>query len=103
MASIEKKVVPLQLFEAIFLFVLFAFLFLRAFRGKSYCLPIYMFAYGIWRFLIEYARDDYRGTTFISFLTPSQLTALLMIAGALLIFVFQRKAAVNAIATEGEK
>ena len=35
--------------------------------------------YGVWRFFIEYARGDYRGETFVSFLTPSQLIAVLLI------------------------
>ncbi len=92
MQSIEKKVVPIQLFEAIILAALFAFFFYRTFKGKTYNLPLYMSIYGAWRFVIEYARDDYRGTTIVSFLTPSQLTALLMILGAVVLFVFEYKA-----------
>ena len=39
---------------------------------------LYAVTYGIWRFLIEYARDDYRGS-FIPGLTPSQLWAIVMV------------------------
>ncbi len=89
MSSIGKRVVPIQLYEAIILMAIFAYLTYRTLKGKTYNLPIYMGIYGIWRFLIEYARDDYRGYTFVSFLTPSQLTAILMIIGAVIIFVIE--------------
>ncbi len=89
MSSIDKRVVPIQLYEALVLFAIFAFLFTRVWKGKTYNLPIYMTVYGIWRFLIEYARDDYRGTTVVSFLTPSQLTAVLMVIGAVAVWCFE--------------
>ena len=90
MPAVGAKVVPIQLFETIFLFALFAFLVFRIKLNKTYNLPIYMAVYGIWRFIIEYARDDYRGTTLVPFLTPSQLTAILMIIGAVVLFVAQK-------------
>ena len=83
MQTIGKKVVPIQLFEAIFLFILFAFFMWRIFKGKGYNLPIYMAAYGAWRFIIEYFRNDYRGSTLVDFLTPSQFIAIVMIICAL--------------------
>lgn len=74
--------VPVQLFEAIFLFTLFALLCYRAYRGCGYGLPLYMSVYGIWRFFIEYIRGDYRGSSLVDFLTPSQLiAAVLVLAG----------------------
>ena len=90
MSAINKRVVPIQVYEAIVLFALFGFFLYRVLRGKTYNLPLYMASYGVWRFVIEYARDDYRGYTFVEFLTPSQLTALLMIAGAVVLFIFER-------------
>ena len=90
MSAINKRVVPIQLYEAIVLFALFGFFLYRVLKGKTYNLPLYMASYGVWRFVIEYARDDYRGYTFVEFLTPSQLTALLMIAGAVVLFIFER-------------
>ncbi len=90
MALTQKKVVPIQLFEALFLIALFVFLAFRVIKNKSYGLPIYMSVYGAWRFIIEYARDDYRGYTFIEFLTPSQLTALAMIIGAVALFFVEK-------------
>ena len=85
------KAVPIQLFEAIFLFALFAALMILVRRVGKNVLPSYMAAYGIWRFFIEYARADERGDTFISFLSPSQLTAIILIVGSILLFVIEMK------------
>jgi phosphatidylglycerol:prolipoprotein diacylglycerol transferase len=91
MVDVGEKVVPTQLFESAFLFCLFALFLWRIFRGKRYQLPIYMAAYGAWRFVIEYFRDDYRGTTVVEFLTPSQFIALLMILGAVALCLIEKK------------
>lgn len=84
------KVVPVQLYEAIFLFLLaggiLTVYFLRE-KGKVKWeipfLPLYMLAYGIWRFFIEFARGDERGKTIIPFLSPSQLVAIIMVLGGI--------------------
>lgn len=81
-------VLPVQLYEALFLYALMAVLLYRLLKGKRYGLPVYMMSYGVWRFLIEYLRGDERGEVFIEFLSPSQLTALLLIvAGAAVVFI----------------
>lgn len=82
------KVVPLQLFEALFLFALFAYLTWLFFkRKKSLPMPVYLIGYGIWRFVIEFFRSDERGATIISILTPSQLTSVLsVILGGILLY-----------------
>ncbi len=85
-----QKVVPTQLFEAIFLLALFAWFAYRVLRKKGYCLELYMCIYGVWRFAMEYLRDDYRGTTVVSALTPSQFVAVLMVAGGVAL-IFLRK------------
>ena len=41
----------------------------------------------MWLFIIEYFRTDDRGATFVSFLTPSQLTAIVMVLIAAAIFI----------------
>ena len=91
MKSIGCKVVPIQLYEAIFLALVFAFCAYRVAHKKTHGLALYMELYGVWRFFIEYARDDYRGQTFIKAFTPSQLTAILMVIGAVVLFIVQRK------------
>lgn len=83
--------VPIPLFETIFLLGLFALLTWRVFKKKGDALPFYMVLYGVWRFCIEYARADDRGETFLKFLSPSQLTALLMILGGIALFVIYYK------------
>ncbi len=85
------KLVPTQLFEAIFLFILFTYLILRVKDKQTYCLQIYMCVYGVWRFVIEYMRSDYRGTTIIESVTPSQLVAILMILGGAALIYLQYK------------
>lgn len=73
------KVIPTQLFECIFLFVLSAVMIVLYFKFGFNCnFGLYAIAYGIWRFLIEFARDDHRGELFGS-LSPSQFWAIVMV------------------------
>ena len=77
------RVVPIQLFESLFLFALSACLFVIYFKQTNKktvpLLPIYGIGYGIWRFIVEYFRDDDRGMTVVSWLSPSQLIAIILI------------------------
>ena len=91
MPAISAKAVPIQLYEAIFLFILFGLFTFRFYKHKSYGLPLYMALYGMWRFVIEYFRTDDRGNTFVEFLSPSQLIAILMILGSAVLFAVQYK------------
>jgi len=92
MVYLGYKVVPVQLFEALFLAALTVFLFYRALKNKKGNLPLYMSLYGLWRFFAEYMRDDDRGSTVVSFLSPSQLVSVLLIAGAFVVwFILYRK------------
>lgn len=84
----KEYTVPVQLFEALFLFALFAVLSYRVLKGKQDVLPLYMICYGVWRFAIEFARADERGETIVSFLTPSQLVAVLLVLGGIAFYVF---------------
>ena len=85
------KVVPVQLFEALFLFALSAAAFVMFYRLQGEkrlpILPIYTVGYGIWRFFIEFLRGDRRGETIVSFLSPSQLVGLIMIGAGIVYFV----------------
>lgn len=73
------KVVPVQLFESAFLFVLAAVMIFLYFRYRfNLNFSIYLIAYGIWRFCIEFIRGDERGG-FIPGLTPSQFWCILMV------------------------
>ncbi len=97
------KYVPTQLFEAIFLFLLCALLILRAVEGKRYNFSVYTVAYGIWRFIIEYARADYRGSTFVSFLTPSQLVAICFVAAGIALAYIERWAEKRSLTASSEE
>lgn len=86
-----EKRVPIQLFESLFLFALCGVLVLLLLKRKStYNGSVYLISYGVWRFVIEFFRDDDRGASGLSFLTPSQLTAILLIlVGVAYIFVYK--------------
>lgn len=86
-----QRRIPIQLFESLFLFALFGVLIFLAVKKKcEYTASLYLIAYGVWRFFIEFARDDNRGSSGIAFLSPSQLTAILMfLAGIALIFLYK--------------
>ena len=82
------KVYPIQLYEAIFLFLLFGLFSLLTLKKKNrYCLCYYLASYGIWRFFIEYARDDYRGS-FIGSITPSQFWSIVMVIASIILFIY---------------
>lgn len=88
--GVWEKRVPTQLLEAIFLLLLFGVLLYLLLKKNNRFLPsVYLVAYGVWRFAIEYLRDDPRGDSGISFLTPSQLSSvLLVVLGVALIFFY---------------
>ena len=85
MVNLGYKVVPVQLFEALFLFGLSAVLLILFKKGKKYEMPIYMMTYAVWRFVAELMRNDYRGATVVDFLTPSQFISVLLLAGGLIL------------------
>lgn len=72
-------VIPTQLFECIFLAVLSGVMALLYFKFKFNCnFGVYAIAYGVWRFVIEFFRDDNRGS-FIPGISPSQFWAIVMV------------------------
>lgn len=82
-------VLPTQLIEAAFLFALFAVCF--KFTDKS--MIIYLFSYGVFRFVLEFFRGDYRGEIFWQqALSPSQVICIgLVLAGAVLLILDIKK------------
>ena len=92
--GLNYKAIPTNLYEALFLTVLFGVLMFILLKTKrtDFLLILYGFAYAVFRFIIEYFRGDDRGQ-FIPGLSPSQFQAiiLLLIAAALtvLIYVFK--------------
>ena len=88
-AYLDARVVPVQLYEAIFLALLFAYLCFRVEKKQNKCLAVYLSVYGIWRFFIEYFRTDDRGGSIVSFLTPSQFIAVILTLVGILLFVVE--------------
>lgn len=73
------KRVPTQLFESIFLFILSGGLAYLAFaKHFKYTFPVYLFLYGIFRFVIEFFRDDDRGGLAVG-LSPSQYWCIALV------------------------
>ncbi len=77
------KVLPTQLIEATFLFILFGALA----SIKRNQLKVYLFAYGIFRFIIEFFRADNRGSLNIT-LSPSQVLSLVCIALGIFLIIY---------------
>lgn len=88
--GVYTKVVPTQLWECFFLVALSLIMALLYFKFRfKYNFPVYMISYGVWRFIIEYVRTDYRGE-FIPGLTPSQFWSIIMVVGGIG-FIFLQK------------
>lgn len=68
---------PTQLIEAIFLFILAAVMILMIIKNKKVNSVIYFGCYGIFRFALEFLRDDYRGSIGAQNLSPSQVLSIL--------------------------
>ena len=86
----ETLVVPTQLYECLFLVALGAVMALLYFRYKfNYNFSLYLIAYGVWRFGIEFARGDARGEFIPGMsLYPSQIWSIVMVlAGVGYIFL----------------
>ena len=89
--ALGVKTVPVQLFESLFLIALSAFLTWRLWKGSRGNLGLYLIVYAVWRFLAEYMRGDDRGQSPIAFLSPSQLTAvILLLIGVCVLFLQYR-------------
>ncbi len=70
---------PTQLYEAAFLFALLAVcLFLVVKKDFKHNMSLYLITYGIFRFCIEFLRDDSRGKLFGS-ISPSQFWSIGMV------------------------
>lgn len=88
--NLPNPVYPTQLFEAVFLFVMFgicSYLVLK--KDFKHNLALYLISYGVFRFLIEFLRGDDRGQIFGGLISPSQFwSTIMIIAGVALIFLF---------------
>lgn len=89
-AEVGAKTVPVQLFEAAFLFVLSAVMIFLYFKFNfKYNMTVYLISYGIWRFIIEFFRADDRGGTILG-LQPSQFWSIVMVIGGIAFYFIYR-------------
>ena len=65
-------------------------------------LTVYLIAYGIFRFLIEFLRADDRGE-FVAGISPSQFWSILMVVGGVAVFFLLRYLEKKRLAEEQEK
>lgn len=91
MVNLGYKVIPTQLFEAIFLLILASVLIFLLFKGKAHIMELYMLSYGVFRFIIEFFRGDDRGTLFSGLLSPSQIVSILLIIGSATLYFTSKK------------
>lgn len=80
---------PTQLYESLFLFMLFFALKIvpTQLKFSMYCL-----GYGLFRFFVEFIRADSRGTLFeLDILTPSQVISVFFIISGLVIILWESK------------
>lgn len=99
--SLPNPVHPTQLYEAAFLFLLFAlFSYLLLKKKYRYNMPLYLILYGTFRFLIEFIRGDDRGKL-TGLFSPSQFWSVLMIICGMVLYVqlfrVLKKKAVSAV------
>ena len=99
--ELAVKVHPTMLYEAAFLFILFgvcSYLLLK--KNFRHNMSLYLVAYGIFRFLIEFVRDDARGEL-VAGISPSQFWSILMVGfGIGLYFIMEYLAKKDASAKE---
>ncbi len=82
--------VPTQLYEALFLFIMFAIFSIRYLKyNDKNLLSYYLFGYGLFRFIIEFVRRDNDGK-FVGTMTPSQFWSLVMIVLGIALFFLMK-------------
>lgn len=90
--GLSEKVLPTQLFEAIFEFLLGILMIVFNKKIKGQHLTIYLLSYGVFRFILEFYRGDDRGSIKMG-ISPSQLLdiVIVIIGVILLIRYFKTK------------
>lgn len=80
-AGSSELVIPTQLYEMAFLLLLSAIMAILYFRFKfNYNFALYAMSYGVWRFFLEFIRDDARGELIPGLpLYPSQIWSVIMV------------------------
>lgn len=87
--TVSLPVLPTQLFEAAFELALFIVLITTRKKTKRYAAEIYLIAYGVFRFSMEFLRGDDRGSTGF-FLSPAQVICILILIFGVLMILYER-------------
>lgn len=85
------KTVPVQLMESVFLFIICVLFCRMVIARKPHVMPLYLVVYGVWRFAIEFLRTDDRGASLFGMLSPSQATAIILVAAGSVLFSVTKK------------
>ena len=98
---------PTQLYEAAFLFLMFGICFCLLMKMNfKHNLSVYLVAYGIFRFFIEYLRADHRGE-FIGGVSPSQFWGIIMVVAGVVLYAvlwyLEKRKKAKLMATENVK
>ncbi len=88
--GMDHYVVPTQLIECFYLFIITVVLAVFAFKnGFRYNFVIYAIFYGIFRFIIEFFRGDERGQ--LAGLSPSQYWCIILLVGSIPLYFVLKK------------
>ena len=81
------NLIPVQIIEAVFVFILFIILFVMGFkeRLKGFILPVYLVSYSLFRFVMEYFRGDELRGIWGPFSTSQWISISVFALGAFLI------------------
>lgn len=78
--------IPTQLYEAVFLFILFAVLSILYFKRSNIVMQVYLVLYAVFRFIIEFFRGDEIRGQFLG-VYFSQWQSIFFILGAIALFI----------------
>lgn len=92
-------VLPTQLFESVFEFMLFLICIVFYRKAKYRYLSIYCLSYGVFRFVLEFFRGDDRGSTGF-LLSPAQFLCLFTVAFGIMLIVYQNQKGFASIRTK---
>lgn len=88
-APLGVALIPVQIYESAFNFVLFFLLVAidKKYPGNRILLPVYIIAYSVERFIIEYFRYDAARGFLMGFSTSQWISAALFVIGAVMLLV----------------
>lgn len=84
----SQPVLPTQLIEAVFELMLFIVMVVLRKKTKKNNIEIYCYAYGLFRFILEFFRGDSRGASGLG-LSPSQVISIILWISATLLILFR--------------